>query len=70
MQQAQDPKAAASATGVRQCPTLPQVERPLIAHTIGKNLCLSRQREFYHKCHRCLYRGKGADFELSADATS
>ena len=47
---------------MRQCPTLPGDERALIAHTISGPLCLERQREFYHKCHRCVFRGKPADF--------
>ena len=25
---------------------------------------MERQRAFYHKCHRCVFRGKGAEFEL------
>ena len=50
---------------MRQCPTLEGDDRPLIAHTIGPSLCLSRQRGFYHKCHRCVYRGKPADFSLN-----
>ena len=24
---------------------------------------MARQRGFYHKCHRCLYRGKPANWE-------
>jgi hypothetical protein len=23
---------------------------------------MERQRELYHKCHRCVYRGRSADF--------
>jgi hypothetical protein len=49
---------------MRQCPTLPNDERSLIAHTIGTGLCMERQRDFYHKCHRCMFRGKAADFAL------
>ena len=52
---------------MRHCPTLDGENRPLIAHTIGAGLCLSRQRGFYHKCHRCLYRGKPADFSLETE---
>lgn len=25
---------------------------------------MERQREFYHKCHRCVFRGMAADFAL------
>jgi hypothetical protein len=24
---------------------------------------MARQRTFFHKCHRCIYRGKAADWE-------
>ncbi len=46
----------------RLCPTQPGDARRLITHVIEKGLCSKRQREFYHRCHRCLYRGKGHDF--------
>lgn len=36
---------------------------PLITHLIGADTCMSRQRGFYHKCHRCMYRGKPAAWE-------
>jgi hypothetical protein len=36
---------------------------PLITHLIGAEVCMSRQRGFYHKCHRCMYRGKAASWE-------
>ena len=56
---------------VRQCPTHRGDARPLIAHHVGVNLCLSRQRDFYHKCHRCVYRGKSATYVLpEADASA
>ena len=29
---------------------------------IGVAQCQERQRALYHKCHRCVYRGKAADF--------
>ena len=45
---------------MRQCPTTEGGYHPLIAHQITSALCLSRQRDFYHKCHRCRYRGKPA----------
>jgi hypothetical protein len=51
---------------MRQCPTLEGDDRPLIAHMIGSQLCFSRQRTNYHKCHRCVYRGKPADFTPEA----
>ena len=51
---------------MRQCPTLEGDDRPLIAHTIGPGLCLSRQRTYYHKCHRCIYRGKPSNYVLDA----
>ncbi len=48
----------------RQCPTPQGDLRPLIAHQVAVAVCMTRQREFYHKCHRCMYRGKPASFEL------
>lgn len=54
---------AGPAETLRQCPTPVAGEgRLLIAHQIEVPLCFQRQREFYHRCHRCLFRGKGADF--------
>ena len=49
---------------MRHCPTLASDDRPLIAQSIQTHLCLSRQRGFYHKCHRCVYRGESADFTI------
>ncbi len=46
----------------RSCPTLAASERALITHSIAVPLCQSRQREFYHKCHRCVFRGQPADY--------
>lgn len=46
----------------RVCPTLPGDQHALITHRIGVTMCQKRQREFYHRCHRCIYRGKAADF--------
>ena len=46
----------------RECPTLPGDSRSLIVHRIDTTLCMGRQREHYHKCHRCLYRGKPASY--------
>ena len=45
---------------MRQCPTHEAEGRPLITHQIGACQCLQRQRESYHKCHSCAYRGKPA----------
>ena len=49
---------------MRQCPTLPGDDRPLFAHSIENGVCIRRQREFYHKCHRCVFRGESADFVI------
>ena len=49
---------------IRQCPTIAGDFRPLILQSISTCICLTRQEEQYHKCHRCLYRGKPADFRL------
>ena len=27
------------------------------------DLCFARQRTFFHKCHRCIYRGQAANWE-------
>lgn len=50
--------------GLRRCPSPSGYALPLIIQAIRPELCLQRQREFYHKCHRCLYRGKPADFRV------
>ena len=41
----------------------------LITHCIDPSTCVRRQSEFYHKCHRCVFRGKPVDFvpESAAD---
>ena len=57
-----------NAKAMRQCPTLSGDQRPLITHSIESCLCMQRQREFYHKCHRCVFRGKAADFVLPEGA--
>ncbi len=49
---------------LRQCPTLPGDLRSLITHRIEPPQCMKRQREHYHKCHRCLYRGQPADLVI------
>ena len=51
--------------GLRQCPT--QVDaQPLIAHRIEPCVCLERQRQLYHKCHKCVYRGEPANWVAPA----
>lgn len=48
---------------MRVCPTVDGNAAPLITHRIGVDTCLSRQQCNYHKCHRCIYRGKAASWE-------
>ncbi len=38
----------------------------MITHRIGSDVCMARQRTFFHKCHRCIYRGQAADWEPEA----
>lgn len=52
-------------SGMRFCPTVEGSATPLITHQIGVDTCMARQRTFYHKCHRCQYRGKPASFQLT-----
>lgn len=52
-------------SGMRFCPTVEGSSAPLITHQIGVDTCMARQRTFYHKCHRCQYRGKSAAFQLT-----
>jgi hypothetical protein len=54
---------------MRQCPTPVGDHHQLIAHWIPPSLCLARQRDYYHKCHRCQYRGKPAQFRLDEEGT-
>lgn len=35
----------------------------MITHRIGVDVCMARQRTFFHKCHRCIYRGQSATWE-------
>jgi len=52
---------------MRDCPTPGgSAPPPLITHRIGGEVCLLRQRTFFHKCHRCIYRGQAADWEPEA----
>ena len=55
---------------LRQCPTIAGKSATLITHSIEGGLCQKRQREHYHKCHRCVYRGKPVDFSLDEDVAS
>lgn len=48
---------------MRLCPSVEGSASPLITHRIGVDVCLARQRTFFHKCHRCIYRGKAASWE-------
>jgi hypothetical protein len=56
------PAGSDQRVATRQCPTTVGDHRPLIAQNIAIEVCQGRQREMYHKCHRCLYRGKPAAF--------
>ena len=48
---------------MRLCPSVEGSTSPLITHRIGVDVCFARQRTFFHKCHRCIYRGQAADWE-------
>lgn len=48
---------------MRDCPTIQASSIPLIVHRIAVDECMSRQSCNYHKCHRCVYRGKAASFQ-------
>lgn len=48
---------------MRLCPTVEGSATPLITHRIGADVCQARQSSNYHKCHRCIYRGKSASWE-------
>lgn len=47
---------------MRLCPSVEGSGSPLITHRIGAEVCLGRQDANFHKCHRCIYRGKSADW--------
>lgn len=49
---------------MRQCPSPRGNAYALITHRIDVPTCFKRQREFYHKCHRCQFAGQAADFCL------
>ncbi len=48
---------------MRTCPFVEGSAPPLITHRIGVDVCMARQRTFFHKCHRCVYRGQPAAWE-------
>jgi hypothetical protein len=48
---------------MRTCPSVEGSASPLITHRIGVEVCMARQRTFFHKCHRCIYRGQPAAWE-------
>lgn len=48
--------------GLRGCPSVPGDKRPLIVHSIDTGICSKRQQNGFHRCHRCLYRGKPLDW--------
>ncbi len=48
---------------MRLCPSVEGSASPLITHRIGADVCMARQRTFFHKCHRCIYRGQAADWK-------
>jgi hypothetical protein len=53
---------------MRDCPTVEGSTVPLIVHRIAVADCLQRQGCNYHKCHRCLYRGKAAEWQPEGGA--
>ena len=48
---------------MRLCPTIEGVSSPLITHRIGVGVCMARQGDQFHKCHKCVFRGKTADWQ-------
>ena len=48
---------------MRLCPSVEGSASPLITHRIGAEVCMARQRTFFHTCHRCIYRGQAATWE-------
>jgi len=40
----------------RQCPTYEYPDEPLFAHTITCSTCETLQKQFFHKCAKCVYR--------------
>jgi hypothetical protein len=54
---------------MRVCPSIEGSAVPLIAHRICAEDCLRRQQENYHKCFRCMFRGKSADWQPPGPVT-
>ena len=54
---------------MRLCPSVDGAAAPLIIHRIGADVCLSRQACHFHKCHRCIYRGKASDWRPEEEAS-
>ena len=48
---------------MRDCPTVEGSSIPLILHRVTSGDCMARQECNYHKCHRCVFRGKAVDWE-------
>lgn len=55
---------------MRDCPTVDGSSIPLIIHRIGVGDCLQRQSCNYHKCHRCIFRGKPASWVPSENVAA
>jgi len=55
---------------MRDCPTVEGSSIPLIIHRIGVGDCLQRQACNYHKCHRCVFRGKPVAWVPSENGAS
>lgn len=55
---------------MRLCPSVEGSASPLITHRIGSDVCMARQRTFFHKCHRCIYRGQAADWKPPEELTA
>ncbi len=55
---------------MRDCPTVHSTSMPLIIHRISAQDCMSRQSCHYHKCHRCMFRGKAAEWQPEEPAVS
>lgn len=51
---------------MRLCPSVEGSASPLITHRISTDVCTARQGAFFHKCHRCIYRGQPASWEPEA----
>jgi len=53
---------------MRLCPTVDGHATPLITSMISSVTCMAQQRCFYHKCHRCIFRGQPANWEPATAA--